>query len=445
MNFFEGPGAWPWSGGSDGNGSAARRAAGGGGVLGSRGDIVGDFGGDASPTGSWTLQARVSASQSADSDSFGNGRGSGGGGGGGGGGTTGAAAALFGWGSGASSVSGGGAAAAVAASPVARQKSVAFADSALELRTMAATMATVPGHAAAKVRHAATQHDFEVDPRRPRDQEAAATAPLLPPPPPGGGAVQRSAAEVVATPLRARVRAGLYVAMNIAATVSIVFANKIVLSTYGFSFPVFLTLLHALATAAGMELMRRAGAFAAATHVPAAGREVLPVAAAYVASIVLSNWSIQANTVGFYQLCKVLITPTLIAVERVWLGRRPSGRALAATGVLLLGIAVATLFDKQLASNAAGAAVGLASTLASAVYQALASHRQRSLGLDASQLLHLSMPPAALMLAVLAPMVEPLGLPGGRGGGGWAARGTLLGYEWSVPAALAVLGSAALG
>ena len=59
---------------------------------------------------------------------------------------------------------------------------------------------------------------------------------------------------------------------------------------------------------------------------------------------------------GFYQLCKVLITPTLLAVEFSWLGKRPGRVALLSTGVLLLGVSIATLLDKQARARGAAAA-----------------------------------------------------------------------------------------
>lgn len=61
------------------------------------------------------------------------------------------------------------------------------------------------------------------------------------------------------------------------------------------------------------------------------------------------------------------------------------------------------------------------------------------------QLLHQSMPAAALMLALLVPLMEPIGLPTPASGGAWGGAGTLLGYELTAPAAIAILGSAALG
>lgn len=56
--------------------------------------------------------------------------------------------------------------------------------------------------------------------------------------------------------------------------------------------------------------------------------------------------------VGFYQVCKVLITPTLLAVEFAWLQKRPGRAALLSTAVLLAGISVATLLDKQVGARA---------------------------------------------------------------------------------------------
>ena len=51
-------------------------------------------------------------------------------------------------------------------------------------------------------------------------------------------------------------------------------------------------------------------------------------------------------------MCKVLITPTLLAIEFAWLGNRPTRMALLSTAVLLAGISVATLLDKQVPPGA---------------------------------------------------------------------------------------------
>lgn len=64
---------------------------------------------------------------------------------------------------------------------------------------------------------------------------------------------------------------------------------------------------------------------------------------------------------------------------------------------------------------------------------------------ETPQLLHQSMPAAAVLLAMLVPLVEPLGLPAPGAGGKWGAPGTLLGYECTLLATVAIIVSAVLG
>lgn len=57
-------------------------------------------------------------------------------------------------------------------------------------------------------------------------------------------------------------RPALYGTLNIASATGIVFANKAVLSVYGFEFATALTLLHTLTTVLGMMLFCQLGMFA---------------------------------------------------------------------------------------------------------------------------------------------------------------------------------------
>ena len=58
------------------------------------------------------------------------------------------------------------------------------------------------------------------------------------------------------------VKPAAYGSLNIFAATSIVFANKAVLSVYGFGFTTALTLLHTLTTVAGMAALSQLGLFA---------------------------------------------------------------------------------------------------------------------------------------------------------------------------------------
>ncbi len=72
---------------------------------------------------------------------------------------------------------------------------------------------------------------------------------------------------------------------------------------------------------------------------------------------------------GFYQISKIAITPVVVAIEFVAYGKRPSGRVMASIVVLLLGIAMATITDSQVASNPLGMMVAAANIFVTALYQ----------------------------------------------------------------------------
>jgi solute carrier family 35 protein E3 len=44
-------------------------------------------------------------------------------------------------------------------------------------------------------------------------------------------------------------------------------------------------------------------------------QSTVPVAFAYVGFVIFNNLSIQVNTVGFYQISKIMITPVVVLVS----------------------------------------------------------------------------------------------------------------------------------
>lgn len=168
--------------------------------------------------------------------------------------------------------------------------------------------------------------------------------------------------------------------------------------------------------------------------------QVLPLAAAYVGYVVLNNLSLKLNTVGFYQISKICIMPTLIVVEIVLFNKWPSRRVLGAVLLVCLGVALATVTDKGIATNMVGLGVGLAAILVTAMYQVWAGSKQKELQTSSMQLLHQYTPIAAMMLVVLVPMLEPVGLFAGEPG-----RPTLLGYKYTLVSVIAIAISSVLG
>lgn len=165
-----------------------------------------------------------------------------------------------------------------------------------------------------------------------------------------------------------------------------------------------------------------------------------PLAAAYVGYVVLNNLSLKLNTIGFYQISKICIMPTLIATEIALFGKYPSPKTLMAVALVCFGVALATVTDQGLSTDFMGLLVGISAILVTAMYQVWAGSKQRELQTGSMQLLHQYTPLAALMLAVLVPVLEPVGLfhrsPNAH---------TLVGYTYSLSSITAIAISSVLG
>jgi solute carrier family 35, member E3 len=185
----------------------------------------------------------------------------------------------------------------------------------------------------------------------------------------------------------------------------------------------------------GMHLFLRSGVF---EEKRVAKHKLIPLAASYVGYIVLCNLNLNINPVGFYQITKIAVAPAVLAIEAIWYNKRASASVVASVCVVCLGVGLATITDPQISSNPAGLLCGFGSVGATALYQIWAGVQQKHLELGSMQLLHQYVPLAAIMLGVLIPMVEPLGLLD-------KAPGTILGYTFT-PGSVAAIGiSSVLG
>lgn len=138
----------------------------------------------------------------------------------------------------------------------------------------------------------------------------------------------------------------------------------------------------------------------------------------YIAYIVFSNMSLQYNTVGFYQITKILITPTVLSLEFILRGKRQTIRVCCAIILVCLGVAVATVSEKPACSfswasilnpaahnnftqvsdvNTTLTGVGIAAlaVLSCSTYQIFVKKKQEELKASANQLLHEYVPLAA--------------------------------------------------
>ena len=200
----------------------------------------------------------------------------------------------------------------------------------------------------------------------------------------------------------------LHLAFNVVASIGIVFANKLVFVFADFPFPVTLTLFHIIATSVGMRVFARNGFFEAVT-LPKL--QVVPIAAAYIGYVILGNMSIQWNSIGFYQISKILSTPAVMVLERIFYQKTTNASIKAAVVLMCIGIALATVTDATV--TLAGAVIALTSVSCSSSYSVLIGAKQKELGVGSMQLLHQFSPIAALVLLVALPFLEQVMPPAG--------------------------------
>lgn len=229
--------------------------------------------------------------------------------------------------------------------------------------------------------------------------------------------------------------AASYCAFNIVVGCMIVFANKWVFQHYNFKFVFALTWIHTVFTLVGMNVLSQIGFFVP-KKIP--NVKLIPIALGYVGYIVLCNVSLNINSVGFYQIMKIAIAPTVVVMEFFMFNKLPSRLMICSVLVVCTGITAATVSDTVAISNSMGLIVGVAATLVTALYQIWAGSKQRELQANSSQLLHAYTPHAVWLLGVLVPIFEPIG---------WkdAVPGTLLGYQFTWDAVAAIVISAMLG
>ncbi|CAI5976652.1 unnamed protein product [Closterium sp. NIES-65] len=194
--------------------------------------------------------------------------------------------------------------------------------------------------------------------------------------------------------------------MNVVGSVGIIMVNKQVMSGYGFVFVSTLTGMHFALTALTGVASACAGLVPKQLSVP------LPVLLGFAllgnASLVATNLSLLLNSVGFYQISKVSIIPTVCFFEAVFKGRSFTPRVKAAVAVVMLGVALCTVSEIHV--NPLGLAVAAFAVLCSAMHMMLIALRHclhNSLLLPSSGLQSQRLPLHREILRLDLPGVRP--------------------------------------
>lgn len=224
-------------------------------------------------------------------------------------------------------------------------------------------------------------------------------------------------------------KAALYSLFNIVAGTSIVFANKSVFAVYHFKFTCALTWVHTAFTIVGLWLFRKFKFFNRKRVPPL---DLAPLSLAYCGYIVLSNWNLNLNSVGFYQICKIAVAPTVLLIESVFYGKKNSAQIKMAVALVCMGVGAATV--SEIGATPFGMFIGFLSIISTGLYQIWAGVEQSKRSLGSMQLLNEFSPVALFLLTLLTPFLEKV-----------AGPDSLIDYSYTAPSIIAIVISSLLG
>lgn len=194
---------------------------------------------------------------------------------------------------------------------------------------------------------------------------------------------------------------------NVLSSILIIFLTKLVMAVYGFKvchqnriacnqwprgFFVPLLCFHGIAmctnmslphcapmqfatTICGMHFMSCAIAIRASStlgyteHVPIPLFDALLFSVIGSVSISSANLSLMFNTVGFYQIAKLLLAPFVCVIESLFFGKRFTTPVLLSIAVTLIGVGIVTVSDVQ--SNLMGTVMAIVFVVSSGLQQIL--------------------------------------------------------------------------
>lgn len=218
-------------------------------------------------------------------------------------------------------------------------------------------------------------------------------------------------------------------AFNFLVSVSIILMNKLVLVKVGFNYPIFLSFIHYVCSWLIMAVLKALSILSlSSTSKSTKYSSLMSLGIVMSLSTGLANVSLKYNSVGFYQMAKIAVTPAIVLTEFILFSKRISFLKVLALAVVSIGVAVATVTDLQF--HFFGACVALAWMIPSAINKILWSNLQQQENWTAMALMWKTTPVTLFFLLMMMPSLDPPGV---------------LSFNWNFHNSAIIGGSAFLG
>jgi len=193
-----------------------------------------------------------------------------------------------------------------------------------------------------------------------------------------------------------------YMAFNLVSSISIVCVNKILFKMFGFPYATFTTACHFIVTYLGVLICKYRGYYEPKKLNQC---DVLSITIFFIGFVVFNNLSLNHNSIGFYQLMKVLTTPVIAFIQYFAFGEIIPQKLQFALFFVIIGVVLASVSDVEV--NMLGsvfAALGIVST---SYYQIYVKTKQKELNASSFQILEYQAPQAAVLAFVITPFLDP--------------------------------------
>jgi solute carrier family 35 protein E3 len=181
-------------------------------------------------------------------------------------------------------------------------------------------------------------------------------------------------------------------AANIFASIGIIFLNKYIFSHCQIK-TMTLTAIQMMFTSLGLLICLQMNTFVRKS-VPLT--KVLPLAIAFCAFVVFTNLSLEYNTIGTYQLFKVLTTPVVALISWQYYKTKYSTMVIATLVPVVVGVCTHSVNDIKL--TLFGTVIAAIGVLAASLYQVWVGERLKELDMNSQQLLYYQAPLSAILL-----------------------------------------------
>ncbi|XP_015116324.1 solute carrier family 35 member E3 [Diachasma alloeum] len=194
-----------------------------------------------------------------------------------------------------------------------------------------------------------------------------------------------------------------YLILNIIFSIIIVLLNKWIYLHIGFP-NITLSMIHFAVTFLGLLICEKFDVFCVKS---VAAKDMILIATSFCGFVVLTNLSLAYNTIGTYQVAKMLTTPCVIVIQMCFYEKHFSVMVKLTLIPIVLGVIINFYYDLQF--NIRGTIYAGLGVIITSLYQVWVNRKQKEFQMDPMQLLYYQAPISAVMLFVIIPILEPVG------------------------------------